>query len=175
MQVRWRAISQTFLGGRVQVCCCDNMRGRWVQTLVSKTWDSHCTGQDHSWPHIAPVSKVKSDLQKKFKYHINSEQTNSLWVQTWSASVLNVSGKISSHQSASHHWQPLGPKLPDQYKPYDISGWLTLWRQGSNVNWFHTEWSYLPRDGLSATQIGQGDSLSGGDFWSMLLIPVLFI
>lgn len=90
--IRWRATPQTVLRNGVQVCYCDNTRGRWVQTLASKTPIALARTKT---PPMTPSTK-KKDLQKKivqhFKYCITNkvlEQINSLWLQTLLAILLN--------------------------------------------------------------------------------------
>lgn len=183
--IRWRATPQTVLRNGVQVCYCDNMRGRWVQTSMPKTPIALARTKTPSMNPITcmyfPKEKKSNIISIVLPIRYLNKLTLYDFKHFWLFSSISVFAKMSTHQSAKHHWLLTNWSIPvlwHFYLPHIFYLYcLMLWRQGSNVNWFHSYWSYPRLDRSSATQVGRGETLSWWRFLinAGLLIPALLI
>lgn len=107
--IRWRATPHHILRNGVQVCYCDNTRGRWVQTLASKTPIALARTKT---PPMTPSTKKKKIYKRKKSNILSivlpirylSKLTLYDFKHYWLFSSINVFAKMSTYQSAKHHW-----------------------------------------------------------------------
>lgn len=148
--IRRRVTPQAILSDGVQICYCDNMRGLWVHTLVSKT----PTALARMAPPMTPFNP-REKKEKLSKIH-NTNRANHDLKHYWLFSSVDVSNVLIPDRSIPVPW--LWPHI------------LSLPPNALIREHFHSQLSYPQLDCSSTTQVGWGGQLICADTSNQCLI-----